>query len=164
MSTLAIDLSDLVRLDDMLKTAPEIVDQELLAFTQAMTSHLEAEVVDRTPTGVNQMLRRTIAGTVSATPSGMLGVVATNSPYGPAVEHGTKPHWAPLEPLVDWVKGKINAADPEAVARRIRFKIAHHGTKGAGMFQKTFDANQALVRAEFRKTIERIKGRMEGRL
>lgn len=55
----------------------------------------------------------------------------SNVKHGIFVHDGTKPHWAPIEPLEKWVVRKLGYTFPEAaqVARRVQLKIAKRGTK-----------------------------------
>ena len=67
------------------------------------------------------------------------------APHATFVEFGTKPHWAPLDKLEAWAERKLrgkfkntkkraNAA--KEMARKVQFKIAHHGTKGRFFFTR----------------------------
>lgn len=61
--------------------------------------------------------------------------------YGAYVEFGTRPHWMPLRPLLDWVrvKGLVSRASSSsrlnrvgqeiAIAKLIQYKIAAKGTR-----------------------------------
>jgi len=162
--------------------APEVVDDEIRRFLLWATSHLQAEVADRTPTTFGQ-LRGSILGTVDATPSGLLGVVGTSLDYAPAVELGTKPHFMGrkgIDALTEWVKQKIPLGQAvsaktgrplktpgiDQAARGVAFaiarKIAKHGTKGAFMFLNAFNANKALVEDRFDQTVATIASRLQG--
>lgn len=85
--------------------------------------------------------------------------IRSTAPYSAAVEEGSRPHWPPLQPILEWVKlrgtegvdvgegaighpGSVAAAirstgtskstpvnAPLIVANRIRAAIAKHGTK-----------------------------------
>lgn len=84
--------------------------------------------------------------------------------YAEVVEFGSRPHWAPLQPLIEWVEVKRLAgvyslktqrrlgnkadrqAQNEALARMIQFKIRHHGTRPHPYFFPAVDA--ALPDAE----------------
>ncbi|HPE81000.1 MAG TPA: hypothetical protein PKZ35_13465 [Gammaproteobacteria bacterium] len=72
---------------------------------------------------------------------GVLGVVGTSAPHAVPVELGTRPHFPPLAPLVDWVRAKLDITDPQqavSVAMSIQRKIGAHGTKGKMMFHRAF--------------------------
>ena len=67
--------------------------------------------------------------------------------YGESVEAGTKPHFPPVAPIRHWVERKLGITGKEAgsVAFLIARAISKRGTKGAGMFEKSFDENEAAV-------------------
>jgi len=46
--------------------------------------------------------------------------------YAPYVQYGTRPHWAPIEPLKRWVRKKFGGDDDAAYA--VQWKIAREGT------------------------------------
>jgi hypothetical protein len=61
------------------------------------------------------------------------------------VELGTRPHFPPVDALMDWVKVKLGISSPTE-ARRVAFlvarKIAARGTQGAFMFRDAFNAGR----------------------
>lgn len=92
------------------------------------------EAAPRTPGGgphLNQTIR------AEAIPRG--AELLVDAPYAAFVERGTRPHWAPIQPLVDWVMkraaefGLEPGEDLEAAAKRIAYAIrgaiAQRGTK-----------------------------------
>ncbi len=131
--------------------APQIVERELRGFMEAATLALKGEAQDKTPTN-RGTLRASIGSGVRVIENGLgvEGIVGTSLNYALPVELGTKPHWVPLDALVDWVKRKGLAVvapyvrgTPRAkrrklaerrerevlrVARAIRFSIARKGT------------------------------------
>lgn len=116
---------------------------------------LQREVTEATPTGVAGALRASVIAAPPVLAAGnILGAVGTPLAYAIPVELGTKKHWAPLQPLKDWVKAKLGLKgdEGEQVARAIQRKIAAHGTKGAFMFTETFKTHgdQAGARALMR--------------
>lgn len=70
--------------------------------------------------------------------------------YAAPVETGTRPHFPPIEPLVQWVKRKFNHIRHESEARSLAFiiarSIARRGTRGHLMFQRASDALYAEAR------------------
>lgn len=56
--------------------------------------------------------------------------IVVDAPHAPYLELGTRPHWAPLQPLFDWAKRKFQVEDGEAwaIARAVQVKIARFGT------------------------------------
>jgi len=62
--------------------------------------------MERTPHAFGT-LRNSMHGNVTASALAIRGQVVTASPYGAAVEFGSKPHWPPIGPLELWVKRKF---------------------------------------------------------
>lgn len=112
---------------------------------------LHGATVENTPFAFG-LLRRSIFGEVLDVSGNIIGKVGTPSPYGAPVEFGSRPHWAPLAPLVLWAQRKLglNGLFAIAAARNIRYKIAHHGTKGYFMFKRAFNENKGRIRKLFK--------------
>jgi hypothetical protein len=145
------------------KVAPNVVREEMIAATWQAEMYLQREVSEATPVGAHGLLRRSItAEEPQVLADGVLGVVGSSLNYVEAVELGTKPHWAPLQPLIDWVEAKLGvpAADVEGVARRIQLGIAHHGTPGYGMFHGAFNRGQETVYRIYEAAQGRIMARI----
>jgi hypothetical protein len=132
------DDSGLRRLADK---APDIFLEEMTAGVLESSLLASREVQERTPTSGAGTLRNSI-GALPVTISGfsVSAGVGTALSYAAPVELGSKPHWAPIEPLVDWVERKLGKSGKEAegIARAIQYKIAHEGTEGAFMFRDGF--------------------------
>lgn len=108
----------------------------------------EREVKEHTPTSGAGTLRDSI-GALPVTITGTAvagGGAGTSLPYAAAVELGSKPHWAPIAPLQDWVQRKLGLSgeEVEAAAQAIQFKIARRGTKGHFMFRDGFGVGGRL--------------------
>jgi hypothetical protein len=88
--------------------------------------------VDRGQLRNSVRVRTTATGTIFA------GVDAPHAPY---IEDGTRPFWAPLQPLIDWVRRKglaDNDRDVESIARAVQHHIATHGIKPRHYMRKAF--------------------------
>ncbi len=66
--------------------------------------------------------------------------IVVTAPHAAAIEDGTRPFWAPIGPLLDWVKRKgIGGGErPESIAYAIQHKIARDGIKPRHYFAKAF--------------------------
>ena len=84
------------------------------------------------------------------------GVVSSNVKYAAYVEFGTRAHWAPLAPLVYWVRRKFGLKGDAlfASAKGLQKKISVHGTKGQRYLQKAFDSNLAKIIHIFEKVAD----------
>ncbi len=90
---------------------------------------LEREIRERTPKGAYGLLR----SSVTAEPYGDKILVGTPLEYAEPVEYGTRPHWAPLEPIEFWAERKLGDI---AIGRKVWYSIAHKGTRAALMFTR----------------------------
>lgn len=146
--------------------APEIVVEEMTAGITESSLLLEREVKERTPTSGAGTLRESIGAMPVIFANGALrGGTGTSLSYALPVELGARPHWMPIEPLVDWVERKLHKRGDEAkeVAAAIRYKIAHHGTKARHMFSEGFAANEPQIVKILDARLSRAVARIEGR-
>lgn len=148
-----------------LKKAPEVTREELRAATLASLLLLENLTRDNTPVGVTGLARGAWSHELMGEPDvGMvLGRLYNPLPYAAPLEFGTRPHWAPLAPLIDWVRAKLDVQDDDEalqVAYAIRGKIAAQGTKGAHMASRSLQTADADIRRNYRdaqrRAFERI--------
>lgn len=160
---LVLDCGSLNVLAQAFDLFPDFARQELRVFGHASTQYLQGEVVDRTPAAEGE-LRDSAFTRVEELPAGMIGVVAMSSPYVEAVELGTRPHMPPIAPLEQWVQTKLGLSGKEGaqVARRIQWKIHHHGTDGAHMFEHALDAGGGELERQFAATMRRLADRLAG--
>lgn len=148
-----------------LELAPDIFVEEMASATTEGSMLLEREVIERTPTSGAGTLRESI-GAMPVQISGVRvsGGVATSMAHAVPVELGSRPHWAPVAPLVDWVERKLGKQgdDAASIAQAVRFKIAHHGTKGAFMFRDGLAASEPQIFAMYDLAATRALARIEG--
>ena len=87
-----------------------------------------------------------------------IGVDISLLDYWEYIEHGTAPHWVPIQPLKEWVQVKNILPYPKAngklptpteLAYMVQHKIAQEGTEGKPNFQSALDA----AWAEFEQAI-----------
>jgi len=159
--------------------APEVMERELRGFMHAAVLGLEGEAKDKTPTD-RGTLRGSIHSAVTTIDNGLgvEGIVGTALNYALPVELGSKPHWVPLDVLVDWVKRKGLAVvtpyprgTPRAkrrklaarrnsellrVARAIRFSIAR---KGTSQWQRERHGDPGALM--FRETYDQARARLQ---
>lgn len=149
----------------MLVRTPEIVLDEIARGLAEASMLAEREVKERTPTSGAGTLRDSI-GALPVTISGtrVTAGVGTSLSYAAPVEEGSKPHWAPIEPLLDWVERKLGKAGEEAegIARAIRASIAVHGTPAHHMFRDGFAYVGPQVMEILSAAVARAAARVEG--
>lgn len=147
---LHLDMSEVVAVSEGLELAPQLVDAYLLPAVFEATFLAQREIVERTPKGIGA--GGGLAGSIQAREpeigvDSIVGVVGTPLSYAEPVEVGSRPHMPPLQPLMDWVKAKLGKKpeEIEPIAQAIRWKIYHHGTKGAFMFREGLKAVQPQI-------------------
>ncbi|MEW8049309.1 MAG: HK97 gp10 family phage protein [Candidatus Thiodiazotropha sp.] len=152
---ITIESHDLKALDQAWEQIPELVQDELTAATWEAEMLLLREIKEDTPVGATSNLRQSIHAQAPVHHHQTVeGIVGTSALHALPVEMGTRPHFPPVEPLIDWVQAKLDIRDEseaEAVAFSIARKIAARGTKGQKMFHNNFH--------ELKPTIEQIYGR-----
>jgi hypothetical protein len=135
-------------LEDLTRAFPEVSAKAREARLTEALFLLEAEVKKLTPEGAGPIhIRDTIFSQVSLRGEAFWGQVGTPSIYGEAVEHGTKPHFPPVAPILFWVEKILGLSGKEAVgvAHAIVRKIGKKGTYGTHMFQYAFERNKSKV-------------------
>lgn len=157
----SVDLRGEETIQRAMQHAPEVVEREIDTFVGEASALLEREVKERTPTTTG-LLRASIFSRREVSANGVLGIVGTSRPYAAYVELGTRPHWAPLQPLVDWVTLKLSLSGREAVrvARMVQRKIARRGTRGKKMFAEAVTANEGSIQQMWRDLNVRIGERL----
>lgn len=159
-----IDFDEIKQLEANYERAPEIVREELLRAVTEADLLLNREVVERTP-GASGLLRHSITHEERIVGLGVEGFVGSPLNYVQPVDLGTRPHFPPIEPLMDWVRMRF-PVHSEVEARGIAFlvarKISRVGTKGAEMFDKALAAVGPQLEAIFAAAQERIAARLTG--
>lgn len=139
--------TDIKGLQQLSKEFPEASRQARFGRITEALLFLEGAVKQATPVGAGPIhLRDTIFSKVN-NGEPVEGILGTPAQYGLPVEMGTKPHFPPIAPIQHWVEYKLGYSGKEAasVAFLIARAISKRGTKGYGMFTKTFEQNEAHV-------------------
>ena len=161
-----IDARDIGNLVDAWEVAPELVRNELTAATYEAELLLEREIKEDTPVGATGLLRQSIHSEAPVALSNtVIGVVGTASMHALPVELGTRPHFPPIEPLIDWVQAKLDIRDEEqaeGVALAIARKIAVRGTLGVGMFHRNFHQLRPQIDRMYKHARARIAEGLTG--
>lgn len=134
--------------------ASAIIAGEVRSTMQAATLLAQRAAQERTPVGATSILRGSIQQEVRGAGVELAGVVFTNQVYGVAVEEGTRPHWAPIGPLLLWAQRKLG---DRRLAYAVRAKIARQGTKGKHMFRDAGREVRGQVRSMFRAMGGRLR-------
>lgn len=141
--------------------APQMVIDELEAAMIGSLLYLEGQTAERTPVNLGT-LRRSYTSEVSTFVDAVFGKMSSPVTYALPVEMGTRPHYPPLEPLINWVEAKLGLAGDEAesAARGIQRKIGRFGTPGYGMARFALIDGQATIATEFADAAERITAKL----
>ena len=165
LANIVFDTNQAEQVAQLFLDAPEIAGDE---FKRALTESLallENQVKERTPLGVGGRASG-LAGSISTALSGqavdLQGKVFSSYAYAEAVELGTKPHFPPVVPLIDWAEAILDLSREQArqVGYLIALKISHRGTKGKHMFEGAFTDNKGKVLSMFGDAIDRITNRL----
>jgi hypothetical protein len=142
-------------------TNPDLAMDELVTAMNGSLLYLVGQVRERTPTNQGH-LRRSFDTKTTVFMDAVFGEVNNPLTYAMPVEMGTRPHFPPLEPLIDWVEAKLGlyGSDAEGAARGIQRKIGRFGTPGYGMARYALIDGQDTIRAEFDDAAERITLRL----
>lgn len=142
---------------------PTLVTEELETAMLGSLIYLEGQTAERTPVNLGT-LRRSYTSQVSTFIDAVFGTMSSPVSYAMPIEMGTRPHYPPLEPLINWVEAKLGLVGEEAegAARGIQRKIGRFGTPGYGMARYALIDGQATIRAEFDEAADRITARLAG--
>jgi len=114
----------------------ETLEEGLLKVAQHLGADILAEgsrnLVDGNHVDTGQLLQ---SGELINTQDGCKVVWSLD--YADFVEYGTDPHWAPIEPLIDWARRK---GYDEGFAYAVRAKIAKEGTDPVAYARNAVDA------------------------
>lgn len=163
MADLGVDVKGMEELEAGLrKTAEGLGGPEMRAWMIDSTARLmrDAKIL-ATPSVNTGNLRDKMPFEVVQRDNVIMGVVGSKIKYAPFVEDDTRPHWPPRRPIIYWAMRKLQLRGTElrAAVRGIQRKIAHHGTKGQKMFEKSLDKNLRHIMESLGHTIGRIISR-----
>ena len=162
MNEIRIDFDRLKTLESALATHPQVVREELEAGIVEADELLLREVQDAWPhaSGISResMHARELVDGLQ-----VQGFVGSSLDYVQPVDLGTKPHFPPIEPLVDWVKIRFavtSEQQAEHIARAIAWKIFHRGTEGAHVFPEVLARLEPQLQQIFKDREARIANRI----
>lgn len=160
--------TNLSELEAMWARSPQICYEELTRSMTEALALMEREVIELTPRGSTSALRNQVTTVLTAPvpldTGDVLGMVANTAAHAVPVEMGSRPHYVPIAPLIDWVEAKLGESGDEArsIAFAIRQKIAKHGTRGHAMFRRSLQVNNNEYRVQ--RILEAAVPRIAARL
>jgi len=141
----------LVEPHDLERRIERAVEAELALFGQEVVADV-VDYINEPHGGWRIAMDGTLANSVISETDIDRGVVSVS--IGPTALHGifrhygTRPHWAPIDPLKYWVKKKLGVSEPkdvDAIAYRVQRKIAKHGTEGDPFLSEPFNERRGTV-------------------
>ncbi len=147
---MAIDLDVQVKIPFLARFQPAhletVTRQTIYPAMEDATSLLLREVKMRTPVGATEAARGSIQSAVMMLRGRTVevrGEVKSALPYvaGP-LEHGSRPHWAPIGPIRLWCQRVLGDA---GAAYAVRGAIAKRGTKARWMFRDGYAFSKGKI-------------------
>lgn len=169
---LRMEAHNLSQLSELLRIAPDITREEMGRALAHATALLHGELTRPPAQGglpVGAGGAAGLAGSISTRQEWqdedtVIGLVETSSPYARFVEEGTKPHWMPIQPLIDWALARLpdvnTEKDAKAAAFAVRGAIARRGTKAKPIWRTTWNQQENKLREIFEGVAERIVQRI----
>lgn len=150
------------RINDVIAALGEdALVQYRTAFEQSLLI-LKAQAQLNAPVGIGggAGLRGSIEASPVAIGVGEIsGAVGTSIGHALPVELGTRPHFPPLQPLIDWVEYKLGIDEEHGgvgVALKIQRKIGAKGTAPQPFMGTAFESHADNVAAIFQATTDRL--------
>ena len=162
MNEIHIDFDRLQTLERSLAAHPQVVREELERAVIEADELVLREVQDNWP-HASGLSRESMHARELVDGLQVEGFVGSSLDYVQPVDLGTKPHFPPIEPLVDWVKIRFavtSEQQAEHIARAIAWKIFRRGTQGAHVFDTVLKRLEPQLGEIFAKAEERIANRI----
>lgn len=160
----AIQVPDAQAISAAFAAAPAMVLDELETTMGSLMLYLDRETRENTPTAAGTLRSAWLPNVdVVAATDTVYGRLTNPLPYALPVELGSRPHYPPLEPLINWVEQKLGLQGDEAegAARGIQRKIGRYGSPGMGMAHYALADARETIQAEFAECAQRIGARLE---
>lgn len=131
---------------DMLGAAAEGMNGVVLERLTVASTFVAELMKTKAPVGVEGALRDSIVPVIDS--SAMTAEIKPLARYADAVETGSKPHWAPIDPLRAWAE--MHGMN----VYTLRASIAKKGTQPHPYIKPTYDETSELVPPIFASGIE----------
>lgn len=133
---------------DLMKKFRAIEEKRPAAVVRGIVSAvlLGAEVVARAEPKDLGILKQSTRGVPQSTG----GYILVDAPHAGIVEMGSRPHWAPIRPLIAWAKRHGAATDSDAyrMAKAVQVKISRVGTAPTYFMRKSLPKLKRILAAE----------------
>lgn len=111
--------------------------QSIAVELQQLGEHLSGRMSELAPKGANAALAGSYDYGFLKADSGVTVLVGSPLEYGEYVEFGTRPHWAPIGPLIHWVENKLQ---PHVLAVGVEFEPGQTRSTGRATRQLRGDS------------------------
>lgn len=151
--TIDVDAEGVVR---MLEAGAVELRHGLLALLTESSELVKESERAHAPVGVggDSGLKGSIGYTLI--PETLASEIKPEADYAAAVETGSKPHWAPIEPLKAWAE--LRGLNPYA----LRWSIAQKGTQPHPYVRPTYEEMAPIVGGTFAAGIASLIGSLSG--
>lgn len=127
---------DVRQLQTRIERANQSIPLSLDRFTQRGANEFARAEKHEAPKALTQL-----TNSVQVTKLGVAYyAVGPNTKYAAAINNGGRPHWAPLQPLMDWLRVTKRVTDKHELhdrAKGLQRFIAAHGTKANPFVART---------------------------
>ena len=162
MNDIRFDFDELKTLQAQMASAPGVVSEEIDRAVTEADLMLEREIKDAWPVASGTS-RASFTHVERVNGLAVEGFVGSSLGYVQPVDLGTRPHFPPVDALIDWVRQKLGIAN-ERQARGVAFliarKIARTGTKGAHVFETVLGRLAPQFERIFSAAQDRIAARV----
>jgi hypothetical protein len=136
--SITVDAHGVTALLDMM--GEEIAPRILVELAEVSELTVES-MKEHAPVGATEELRDSIGYEIN--PDLFMSEIKPTADYGDAVETGSKPHWAPIEPLKLWAD--LKGINPYA----LRWSIAQKGTMPHPYIKPTYEEMAPVIGDRF---------------
>lgn len=137
----------------------ELMQVQIRRGLQRAAQRARKLLIERSPVGLGQY--RQAWSAPLALPNGEIGYeVRNDAPHAWVVEHGSRPHMPPVEPIALWARRKFGLSEKEAlsVAWAVAKTIEQRGTAPHHVALGAEAEIRALVEQEIRRVLHEREG------
>lgn len=130
-----------------LDALPSTSHRHLMAGVLQVQLLLEREAKETAPRASGMFGQSITSQPLEIAGGAIIGAVGTSIAYALPLEHGSKAHMPPVQPLVSWVRVRFNVKPAQAlpIAWAIARKIAKKGTPAKKVFTNALAKHQAQI-------------------
>lgn len=155
---------NLKKFQKILKLEIPKIEEAIVKGIQSSALRLEGMIIEEIE-NAKAVATSELKGSVDTQMIPKGAITGPDAPHAPFVEFGTRPHFPPLQPIIDWVKIKgISSDDDEAIeiARRIVKAIGRKGTEPRRPVGNAFDRLKAdkIVEEEIHDELVEVERRI----